>query len=107
MSIYVGNLPYSVTQDDVEEIFKEYGTVKQVHLPKDRETDRPRGFGFVEMEREDDEQKAIDALDGAEWMGRELKVNKAKPKTESNGGRSGRRDSGNGSFRGGRTADRY
>jgi RNA recognition motif-containing protein len=109
MSIYVGNLPYTVTQDDVREIFQEYGTVKQVHLPRDRETDRPRGFGFVEMEQEDEEQAAIDALDGAEWLGRELKVNKAKPKktTTGGGGRPPRREYGNGSFQGGRAADRY
>ncbi|MGB3507821.1 MAG: RNA-binding protein [Microcoleaceae cyanobacterium] len=100
MSIYVGNLSYDVTQDDLSEVFKEYGTVKRVQLPSDRETGRPRGFGFVEMESEEDENKAIEALDGAEWMGRDLKVNKAKPREErgSFGGGGGRR---NNSQRGG------
>ncbi|MGK7939539.1 MAG: RNA recognition motif domain-containing protein [Crocosphaera sp.] len=85
MSIYVGNLNYEVTQDDLEQVFAEYGTVKKVQLPLDRETGRPRGFGFVEMETEDDETKAIEALDGAEWMGRSLKVNKARPREDRKG----------------------
>ena len=82
MSIYVGNLSYEVTQEDLTEVFTEYGTVKRVQLPTDRETGRPRGFGFVEMSSDDEEQKAIDSLDGAEWMGRDIKVNKAKPREE-------------------------
>lgn len=82
MSIYVGNLSYQVTQDDLTTVFAEYGTVKRVQLPVDRETGRMRGFGFVEMSSEDEETAAIEALDGAEWMGRDLKVNKAKPRTE-------------------------
>ncbi|NES75290.1 MULTISPECIES: RNA-binding protein [Okeania] len=82
MSIYVGNLSYDVTQDDLSEVFKEYGSVKRVHLPTDRETGRVRGFGFVEMDTEAEEEAAIAALDGAEWMDREIKVNKAKPREE-------------------------
>ena len=82
MSIYVGNLSYEVTQDDLTTVFAEYGTVKRVQLPVDRETGRMRGFGFVEMSSEAEETAAIEALDGAEWMGRDLKVNKAKPRTE-------------------------
>jgi RNA recognition motif-containing protein len=88
MSIYVGNLSYEVTQEDLSEVFAEYGTVKRVQLPTDRETGRPRGFGFVEMNADEEETAAIEALDGAEWMGREIKVNKAKPR-EDRGGRSG------------------
>jgi RNA recognition motif-containing protein len=90
MSIYVGNLSYQVTQEDLNAVFAEYGTVKRVQLPTDRETGRLRGFGFVEMGSDAEEAAAIDALDGAEWMGRDLKVNKAKPKEErgsSGGGR--------------------
>lgn len=83
MSIYVGNLPYAATEQDIIEVFAEYGTVKRVTLPTDRETGRVRGFGFVEMEAEEEEASAIEALDGAEWMGRELKVNKARPRKES------------------------
>jgi len=79
MSIYIGNLDYSATQDDLNEVFAEYGTVKRVHLPTDRETVRMRGFGFVEMSSESEESNAISELDGAEWMGRELKVNPARP----------------------------
>lgn len=82
MSIYVGNLSYQVTEEDINSVFSEYGTVKRVQLPTDRETGRPRGFGFVEMSSDAEEQAAIDALDGAEWMGRDLKVNKAKPREE-------------------------
>ncbi|MBD1831293.1 RNA-binding protein [Trichocoleus sp. FACHB-90] len=82
MSIYVGNLSYDVTQEDLSQVFAEYGTVKRVQLPTDRETGRPRGFGFVEMETDAEETAAIEALDGAEWMGRDLKVNKAKPRED-------------------------
>lgn len=86
MSIYVGNLSYQVTQEDLSEVFAEYGTVKRVQLPTDRETGRMRGFGFVELDTDAEEQAAIDALDGAEWMGRDMKVNKAKPREERSGG---------------------
>jgi RNA recognition motif-containing protein len=82
MSIYVGNLSYEVTQDDLNRTFAEYGTVNRVHLPMDRETGRMRGFAFVEMGTDAEEAAAIEALDGAEWMGRDLKVNKAKPREE-------------------------
>jgi len=90
MSIYVGNLPFAASQEDVSNIFAEYGTVKSVQLPTDRETGRMRGFGFVEMGTEAEEMAAIEALNGAEWMSRELKVNKARPRPErgSSGGRS-------------------
>lgn len=83
MSIYVGNLSYEVTRDDLLGVFNEYGTVTRVHLPTDRETGRPRGFGFIEMGTDTEENAAIDALDGAEWMGRSLRVNKAKPREET------------------------
>ena len=80
MSIYVGNIPYSVADEDRSEVFSEYGSVKRIHLPMDRESGRMRGFGFVEMASEAEEDKAIEALNGAEWMGRELRVNKARPR---------------------------
>jgi RNA recognition motif-containing protein len=88
MSIYVGNLSYDATQDNLTQIFAEYGTVNRVQLPTDRETGRLRGFAFVEMGTEAEETAAIEALDGAEWMGRDLKVNKARPREErgSSGG---------------------
>jgi RNA recognition motif-containing protein len=93
MSIYIGNLSYQVNQEDLNAVFADYGTVKRVHIPSDRETGRPRGFAFVEMESEADEDKAIETLDGAEWMSRELKVNKARPRENRNsfsGGRNNR-----------------
>ena len=80
MSIYVGNLSFEATEADVTNVFKEYGEVKKVYLPSDRETGKMRGFGFVEMERENQESAAINKLNGSEWMGRILKVNKAKPR---------------------------
>ncbi|MBD0344975.1 MAG: RNA-binding protein [Coleofasciculus sp. Co-bin14] len=95
MSIYVGNLSYEVTQEDLTEVFAEYGSVKRIQLPTDRETGRMRGFGFVEMSTEAEEAAAIEALDGAEWMGRDLKVNKAKPREDrgpSGGGGGNRRN---------------
>ncbi|MBR8840497.1 MAG: RNA-binding protein [Stigonema ocellatum SAG 48.90 = DSM 106950] len=89
MSIYVGNLSYDVEDKDLRQVFAEYGDVKSVQLPTDRETGRVRGFAFVEMGTEAEETAAIEALDGAEWMGRNLKVNKAKPKSEGGGGSFG------------------
>ena len=87
MSVYVGNLSYDATSEDLTAVFAEYGTVKSVHLPTDRETGRMRGFAFVEMSAEPEDAAAIEALDGAEWMGRDLKVNKAKPREDRSGGR--------------------
>jgi len=81
MSIYVGNLSFDATQEDINQVFAEYGTVKSVKVPTDRETGRVRGFAFVEMSADAEEEAAIGALDGAEWMGRTLKVNKARPRT--------------------------
>ncbi|MBD2077028.1 RNA-binding protein [Phormidium sp. FACHB-592] len=103
MSIYVGNLSYQVTQDDLKQAFEEYGTVNRVQLPTDRETGRLRGFAFVEMGTEEEEAAAIEALDGAEWMGRDLKVNKAKPREErgSSGGWGGNNRGGGGGGGGG------
>ena len=82
MSIYVGNLAYNVTKDEITEVFAEYGTVKRVHVPTDRETGRMRGFAFVEMQSETEESTAIAELDGAEWMGRVLKVNPARAREQ-------------------------
>ena len=92
MSIYIGNLSYEINQEDLNEVFTEYGTVTRVHIPTDRETGRVRGFAFVEMESEADEDKAIQALDGAEWMDRSLKVNKARPRENRSSFGGGRRN---------------
>ena len=90
MSIYVGNISYKVEPNDLEKVFGEYGSVTRVHLPIDRETERKRGFAFVEMSSPDEEQKAIEELDGAEWMGRVIKVNEAKPRENRGGSRNSR-----------------
>lgn len=105
MSIYVGNLSYEVTQDDLNAVFAEYGSVKRVQLPTDRETGRLRGFGFVEMGTDAEETAAIEALDGAEWMGRALKVNKAKPREDRGSSFGG--GGGGGNRRNNNFSDRY
>lgn len=84
MTIYVGNLSYQATEDDLRSVFADYGTVKRVVLPTDRETGRMRGFAFVEMTEDAHEDSAISELDGAEWMGRQLRVNKARPREDNN-----------------------
>ena len=80
MSIYVGNLSYEVTQEEIKKVFSDYGVVKRVYIPHDRESGRPRGFAFVEMETQAEETAAIEALDGAEWMNRPMRVNPARPR---------------------------
>jgi len=83
--IYVGNLPFSSTEDGIRQMFSQYGPVVSVSLITDRETGSPRGFGFVEMEVGASE--AISALDNQDFEGRKLKVNEAKPKENSTRGR--------------------
>ena len=78
-SIYVGNLPWAATEEQVQDLFAEYGTVLSVKLVSDRETGRARGFGFVEME-DGEAQAAIEALDNYSFGGRTLRVNEAKPR---------------------------
>jgi len=80
-NIYVGNLPWSVTEDEVRAAFAAFGEVTSVKLIEDRETGRPRGFGFVEME-DAGALEAIEALDGKDFGGRNIKVNEAKPRVE-------------------------
>jgi RNA recognition motif-containing protein len=80
MTIYVGNLAFKATEADLRDVFGEYGQIKRVVVPTDRETGRVRGFAFVELGQAQDEDNAISQLDRAEWMGRELRLNKAKPK---------------------------
>jgi RNA recognition motif-containing protein len=79
MNIYVGNLNYNLSEDELQGLFEEYGAVSSVKIIKDRETGRAKGFGFVEMEDDNEGQNAIDELDGVEVQGRALKVNMAKP----------------------------
>ncbi len=88
MNIYVGNLDYNLREDELGEFFAEYGEVVSVKIVKDRETGRAKGFGFVEMAVESEGDKAVEELDGAEVNGRNIKVNKARPRPE----RAPRRD---------------
>jgi cold-inducible RNA-binding protein len=94
--IYVGNLPFSATEAEVRSLFSQHGTVESVTLPTDRETGRPRGFGFVEMSQAD-ASRAIQNLNGHDMGGRALRVNEAQDKPRTGGGRPG----GGGGYRGG------
>ena len=86
--IYVGNLPFSATEDSVRELFQQHGTVESVNLISDRETGRPRGFGFVEMD-DAGADAAISALEGTSMDGRNLRVNLARPREDRGGGGGG------------------
>ena len=100
--IYVGNLPFSATEDQVRALFSAHGTVESVSLPNDRETGRPRGFGFVEMNQAD-AARAIQAVNGQDMGGRALRVNEAQdqPRTGGGGGGRGGFGGGGGGGRGG------
>ena len=89
MTIYVGNLSFQAEQEDLLDLFSQYGEVSKCSLPLDRETGRKRGFAFVEMANDADEQKAIDDLQNVEWMGRMIRVNKATPREGGGGGGGG------------------
>lgn len=89
--LYVGNLSFSLTDQDLEDAFADCGTVQSVNIIEDRDTGRSRGFGFVEMSSAEEAQKAISELDGAELDGRNLKVNEAKPRENRGGGGGGGR----------------
>jgi len=78
ISIYVGNLPYDTTEEQVVDLFKQFGEVNRAALVKDRETGRPRGFGFVEMPNDNEARSAIEALSGKDFEGRPLTVNEAR-----------------------------
>ena len=86
MSIFVGNLPFRAEQEDISELFSPFGEVTSCALPLEMDTGRKRGFAFVEMADEEAETKAIDALQGAELMGRPLRINKAEPRATGGGG---------------------
>ncbi len=97
MKIFVGNLSYQTTQDDLQAAFAAYGTVEQVSIVTDRDTGQPRGFAFVEMTNRSEAEAAITNLNGAEMNGRALNVNEARPKPAGGGGFGG----GRGGFGGG------
>jgi RNA recognition motif-containing protein len=94
--LFVGNLSFNLTENDLQDAFAAHGTVLEANLMMDRATGRPRGFGFVTMSTPEEAQKAIDALHGKELGGRALTVNIARPREERSGGGGGRRE-----FRGG------
>ncbi len=82
MNIYVGNLSYGVTEDELQQLFGEYGSVVSANLIMDRDTGNSKGFGFVEMENQADAEKAIKELDGSSVKGRNIKVNQARPRDD-------------------------
>ena len=104
--LYVGNLAYSVSDSDLQQMFEAHGTVQSAQVIMDRDTGRSKGFGFVEMGSDQEAQAAITALNGKEMEGRSLTVNEARPKTEGGGrgggGYGGGRGGGGGGYGGGR-----
>lgn len=92
--IYVGNLPYGVDDEKLGQMFKEFGTVSSAQVIKDQYSGRSKGFGFVEMDDDNEAAKAMEGLDGKEYEGRAIKVNEARPKSDRQkgfrGGRGGR-----------------
>lgn len=83
MNIYVGNLSYDVTEENLAELFEAYGTVSSVKIITDKYSDRSKGFGFVTMDDKEEAKKAIDNLNGTEYQNREMVVNEARPKKEN------------------------
>lgn len=101
MKLYVGNLSFQTSSQDLEDLFAGIGTVESASVVEDRETGRSRGFGFVEMANQADGEKAIADLDGQEFAGRNLKVNEAKPREDRGGSRGGGGGYGGGGYGGG------
>ncbi|MFB3042516.1 MAG: RNA recognition motif domain-containing protein [Candidatus Poribacteria bacterium] len=93
MKIYVGNLSFDATEDGFRELFKGYGEVESADIVMDRDSGQPRGFGFVEMQNQNEAERAIQELNGKEFMGQELNVNEARPREDrGRGGGRGRGD---------------
>lgn len=111
MKMYVGNLPFDTSEDDLRGVFGEFGAVTDVHIPIDRESNRPRGFAFVTMDTKDAMVNAIKDLDGQDFNGRNMRVNEAQPREDRGGGGGGdRRGGGNrggGDRRGGGGGNRW
>jgi cold-inducible RNA-binding protein len=101
MRLYVGNLSYTTTEEGLREAFEEYGQVESATIVTDRETGRPRGFGFVEMPSDEEAQSAIDAMNGQQLDGRPLTVNEAQARPPRGGGGGGGGRGGGGGFGGG------
>ncbi|MBW1674690.1 MAG: RNA-binding protein [Deltaproteobacteria bacterium] len=101
MNIYVGNLSYEVTEDDLKEAFGTFGQVETANIIKDKYSGQSKGFGFVEMPTKAEADAAIEGLNDTELKGRSLKVNEARPRTENRGGRGGYGGGGRGGGQGG------
>ena len=104
--LFVGNLSFNVTENDLQDAFAAFGTVTETNLMMDRMTNRPRGFGFVTMSSADEAQKAIEGMNGKDMGGRALTVNVARPREERPAGGGGRREfggGGGGGYRGNRS----
>jgi RNA recognition motif-containing protein len=101
MNIYVGNLSYEVTEEDLQKAFEAFGQVESVRIIKDKYSGQSKGFGFVEMPAKAEAQSAIEDLNDKELKGRTLNVNEARPRTESRGGRGGYGGGGRGGYGGG------
>jgi RNA recognition motif-containing protein len=110
MKLYVGNISFNTSEQDLEDFFSEVGTVQSASIITDRDTGRSRGFGFVEMSSQEEGQNAIAQFDGQELDGRNLKVNEAKPRENrggGGGGRGGRGGGGGGGYGGGGGGNRW
>ena len=105
--MYVGNLSYDVTQEELQALFEAHGAVSDVFIVKDRESGRPRGFAFVTMETKESMDAAIEALNGADFMGRNLAINEARPREERPSGGGGGYGGGGGGGRGGNGGGGY
>ena len=103
MKLYVGNLAFQTSSDDLQELFAQAGTVESASVVEDRETGRSRGFGFVEMSSNEEGQKAIEQFNGKDFNGRNLSVNEARPREDRGGGGGGGGRGGFGGGGGGRT----
>jgi RNA recognition motif-containing protein len=111
-NIFVGNLSYEATEEEVRQLFEQFGTVDRVSLITDRETGRPRGFGFCEMPNDEEGDAAIEQLNGVQLSGRALNINEARPRAAGGGGGGGGRgrdrgDGGGGGGFGGRREPRW
>ena len=102
MNIYVGNLSYEVTDEDLRQEFEEFGQVESANVIKDKFSGESRGFGFVEMPSKEEAEAAIEGLEGRELKGKKINVNEARPRPANRGGGGGRRDSRRGGGGGGR-----
>ncbi len=109
MRLFIGNLPHSYSEDKVREIFSAHGEVANVGIPKDRYTNKPRGFAFVEMPNDEEAKAAIGAINGTEHDGREIRVEEARPREENRPRRGGgyNRDRGDRGGGGGYNRDRW